>query len=368
MSSIFVDDSGCCRAFLDTLLGTLSPIQSKEHIDLMKKHLLTLVKFAVTFGILYLIFQRFQIGWGDIRRALSESNPWWFVASIGTQLVAITFSILRWSVLLRGQDLILPTRHLINTYLVGRFLGTFTPTGVGLEAYKAYDVARYTGKATESVAVIIIEKIVATFFSLSLLVLITLPFVHLPVIYIGAFFAFFLFLLVVALILLFKPSLIEGILGFNFPMKGKIEGKLREAIAAFTIYSQRKGALLAAIVFGFGVYISLFLTYYTNALALHAGVGLLDILKIGPLTQIATMIPLSIAGIGLREGAFIGLLEFAAIPFERSATLLTATMWYFVSISVNVVGAVIFLTRRTDYESIRAENVQALMREGKISD
>jgi hypothetical protein len=41
-------------------------------------------------------------------------------------------------------------------------------------------------------------------------------------------------------------------------------------------------------------------------------------------------------------------------------------MWYFVSISVNIVGAIIFLTRRTDYENIRADSVQALMREGKI--
>jgi hypothetical protein len=332
----------------------------------MKKHVLTLAKFAVTLGILYLIFQRFQIGWTDIRSALTESNPWWFLASIGTQVVAIPFSILRWNVLLKGQDLILPTRHLVNTYMVGRFLGTFTPTGVGLEAYKAYDVARYTGRATESVAVIIIEKIVATFFSLSILVLITLPFVKLSTTFLMAFFALFFFLLIVAMMLLFKPSFIEKLLSFNFPMKGKVEGKLREAVDAFTIYSRRKVHLLKAIFFGFLVYLFLFSTYYTNSLALHAGVGLIDVLKVGPLTQIATMIPLSIAGIGLREGAFIGLLHNVGVVFESSATLLTATMWYFVSISVNVVGAIIFLTRRTDYEKVRAEQVRTLMRDGKI--
>ena len=329
---------------------------------------MTLVKFAVAFGILYLIFQRFQIGWDDIVRALSESNPWWFLASVGTQIAAITFSILRWNVLLKGQDLNVPTGHLVKTYLVGRFLGTFTPTGVGLEAYKAYDVARYTGKATESVAVIIIEKIVATFFSLSLLVLVTLPFVHLPSIYLAAFFAMFLFLLALALILLFKPSLIERVLTFDFPMKGKIEGKLREAVDAFTIYSRRKGALVTAILYGFGVYISLFLTYYTNSLALHAGVGLVDVLEIGPLTQIATMIPLSIAGIGIRGGTFITLLDYAGIAFDSTATFLAAHMWYYVSISVNVVGFWIFLTRRTDYAKVRAEEVRSLMREGKIEE
>ena len=95
-------------------------------------------------------------------------------------------------------------------------------------------------------------------------------------------------------------------------------------------------------------------------------VGPLAVLKIGPLTQIATMIPRAIAGIGLREGAFIGLLNYAGVTFEHSATLLTATMWYFVSISVNIVGAVIFLTRRTDYARVQSEQVRALMRDGEI--
>jgi hypothetical protein len=30
--------------------------------------------------------------------------------------------------------------------------------------------------------------------------------------------------------------------------------------------------------------------------------------------------------------------------------VLASLMWYFVSISINVIGAVIFLVRRTDYE------------------
>jgi len=80
------------------------------------------------------------------------------------------------------------------------------------------------------------------------------------------------------------------------------------------------------------------------------GLGLSDVLKVGPLTQIATMIPLSIAGIGLREGAFVGLLKSMGV-WVGQKTVLAATMWYFVSVSVNIFGAIIFLTRRTDYKA-----------------
>ena len=322
----------------------------------MKKSVINLIKLIVTFTILYLIFKRFQIGFGDIIASFKH-QPEWFAASFLMQIGAIFFSIMRWKVLLKGQDLNVPFPHIVKTFLVGRFLGTFTPTGVGLEAYKAYDIARYTGKTEASVSVVLIEKMIGTFFSLSLLVLITLPFfvgsINIKFLYIfGAFFAFFF---VVALILLYSPGFFRRVLTLNFPLKGKIEKPLNRMVDAFTIYSERKGNLIAAIFLGLAVYFFWFLTYYTNSLAMGAGLLLTDVLKVGPMTQIATMIPLSIAGIGLREGAFMGLLDSLGViagsdSGVRTAMLLSATMVYFVSISVNVFGAIIFLTRRTDYK------------------
>ena len=322
----------------------------------MKNRLVTLVKVSVTFTILYLIFRRFEIGFSDIVESFGH-RPGWFLASFVMQVGAIIFSIMRWNVLLKGQDLEVPFVHIVKTFLVGRFLGTFTPTGVGLEAYKAYDIARYTGRTEAAVSVVIIEKMIGTFFSLSLLVLLTLPFFTgvIDTRFLYVFGAFFGVLLLAALVLLFSPGLFTRLLAFNFPLKAKVEGPLTKMVAAFTIYSKRRSSLLAAIVFGLGMYLFWFLTYYTNSIALGAGLALGDILKAGPMTQIATMIPLSIAGIGLREGAFMGLLDglgvvSGATTTARSAMILSATMVYFVSISVNVFGAAIFLTRRTDYE------------------
>ncbi len=330
---------------------------------LKRKHLIQVLKLGATALILYLIFKKFRIGWGDITGAIAQSNPWWFVASFGTQLFAITFSVLRWNVLLRAQDLVLPFGHLVKTFLVGRFLGTFTPTGVGLEAYKAYDVARYTGRVAESVAVVFIEKAIGTFFALGLLALLTLPLfaAYLKVLYL--LLPFFAVLLVMALVLLFRPGLIEVVLRLNFPFKEKIEGPLQNAVRAFTIYSERKGSLVAAVLFGFGMYISLFLTYYTNARALHAGLGVVDVLLVCPLTQITTMLPVTIAGVGLREMSFVGLLDTRGVAFVAASATLAATMWYFVSVAINVVGAVIFLTRRTDYkERFSREQVDSVLR------
>lgn len=335
----------------------------------MKKRIISLIKVVVTVAILYLIFKKFQIGLDDIIASFKH-QPGWFAVSFLMQVGAILFSILRWNVLLVGQELNVPFPHIVKTFLVGRFLGTFTPTGVGLEAYKAYDVARYTSRAEASVSVVLIEKMIGTFFSLGLLVLITLPFFvgAINVKFLYVFGAFFFILLILALILLFSPGLFRGVLKFNFPLKARIEKPLNNTVDAFTIYSEKKGSLLTAILLGLVVYFFWFLTYYVNNLALGAGLALTDVFKVGPMTQIATMVPLSIAGIGLREGAFMGLLDSlgvvqGAASAARSAMMLSATMVYFVSISVNLFGAIIFLTRRTDYQQQMEE-----MRKSRLGD
>jgi len=331
----------------------------------MKKHLVTAVKLIVTFTILYLIFKKFQIGLGDILEAFKH-QPAWFAMAFLMQVGAILFSIMRWNVLLKGQNLNVPFPHIVKTFLVGRFLGTFTPTGVGLEAYKAYDIARYTGKTEASVSVVLIEKMIGTFFSLSLWVLVTLPFFAgaIDVKFLYVFGIFFGILFILALILLFSPGVFRIFLKLNFPLKGKIEKPLNRMVDAFTIYSQKKGSLLTAVLLGLVVYLFWFLTYYMNSLAMGAGLALTDIIKVGPMTQIATMIPLSIAGIGLREGAFMGLLDTLGVvsgasSTVRSAMMLSATMVYFVSVSVNIFGAIIFLTRRTDYKKQMEEMKQS---------
>lgn len=318
----------------------------------VKKLTINLVKIIVTVAILYLIFKKFDIGSKDIINSFKH-KPAWFAGAFLMQAGAILFSILRWRTLLKGQDLYMPFGRAARALMVGRFLGTFTPTGVGMEAYKAWDSARYTGKAEASVTVVLIEKLIGTFFSLGILVLVTLPF-FLSAIDKRAlivFAAFFGLLLVVALILMFQPGLFRLFLKFHFPGKSKIEKPLERIVDAFTIYSERKGSLVKAVGLGFFVYIFWFLTYYMNSLALGAGLSLMDVFKVGPLTQIATMLPISIAGVGLREGAFMALLQAigslaANAPKDvAAAVMLSATMVYFVSISLNLIGAVLFFTR-----------------------
>ena len=81
----------------------------------------------------------------------------------------------RWLVLLRGQGIELPFRHIFGSFLIGRFIGTFLPSTAGLDGYKLYDAARFSGKTVEVTATTAIEKVMGIF-GIFLSFLVALPF------------------------------------------------------------------------------------------------------------------------------------------------------------------------------------------------
>ena len=88
----------------------------------MKKKVLSWVlRFAITIGLFVLLFSRFV----DPRKVFAEltklSVPW-LLAALVVQAVAILASVLRWNILLHGQGVHVSRRHLLSTFLIGRFL------------------------------------------------------------------------------------------------------------------------------------------------------------------------------------------------------------------------------------------------------
>ena len=128
-------------------------------------------KVVLTVGAFYLLLAH-QVRTDDGRhmtalRAIADYLPqidagtfWRFVAlAAAIKFVGILCSMYRWQLLLEGQGIRFPFGHIFGTFLIGRFLGTFLPSTVGLDAYKLYDAARYSGRTAEATAATAVEKV-----------------------------------------------------------------------------------------------------------------------------------------------------------------------------------------------------------------
>ena len=80
-------------------------------------------------------------------------------------LVALVFSVLsvaskarRWGIVLRSRGIVVSDRYLLFSYFVSMFFNNFLPSAVGGDAVRAIESARSSGRTTESVSAVILER------------------------------------------------------------------------------------------------------------------------------------------------------------------------------------------------------------------
>jgi uncharacterized protein (TIRG00374 family) len=291
----------------------------------------------------------------DVRELLQDVQQvivGWLVVAALVKAVGIGAAIWRWNLLLRGQGLTVPTRHLVGTFLVGRFIGMFLPSTLGLDAYRAYDIARRAKDSVGSLTVIVVEKITG-FFTLSLLVLISslgmLVIVPtdqrlVPSRVLLLLVLVFCVPVILAFLLLLRPGLFEMLLKLRFPGKARIEGKLREVVGAVTAYSDQSLLLWGAALLGLVVHGATVFMYFFNALAVGASPGYM--LFVGPLIIVATIIAPTVAGLGAREFTAKGLL--GQMMGEKAVLASHLGLWV-AELLPAVVGGIILLSRPAEY-------------------
>jgi uncharacterized membrane protein YbhN (UPF0104 family) len=329
----------------------------------LKSKLGWIVRVCVTLGLFAIMFLLPRIGnWSnpffvDVRELFEDVRHvivgWLVVASL-VKIAGIGAAIWRWDLLLRGQGLDVPTRHLVGTFLVGRFIGMFLPSTIGLDGYRAYDIAVRAKDTVRSLTVIVVEKITG-FFTLSLLVLLSslgmllvvpaeqqLVSTRILVLLVLVFCA----PVILAFLLLLRPGLFEKLLTLRFPGKARVEGKLREVVSAVTAYKDHPRLLWGAALLGLVVHGATTFMYFFNALAVRAAPGYM--LFVGPLIIVATIIAPTVAGLGAREFTAKGLL--GQLMGEKAVLASHLGLWV-AELLPAVAGGLILASRPAEYRA-----------------
>ncbi len=304
------------------------------------------IRIGITVGLLAFLLTRIDLN--QLAQDIQQMNPAWFLVALVFQAAAIFCSILRWNVLLIGQGIRVPMSHLVGTFLVGRFFGTFLPSTLGLDAYRAYDIARHAHAAIDSVTVILVEKIIG-FFALSLLIVVTVPagISILPPAALVPIFVIFCVPVTIAFVLLIRPGVIVWFLNLRLPGTSQFEGKLKQIARAVSVYERRKRLLAVAVFFGLLVHLFTTLVYYFTALAVNAPVQLVDILFAGPLMIAATVGLPTVGGEGARELTFVGLLGRLGVP--ESQAFLLGHLGFWCGLFLSLPGGLIYALRPDTY-------------------
>lgn len=284
-----------------------------------------------------------------------EARTFWEFVALGAfvKALGILASIVRWHILLIGQGMRFSFRHIAGTFLVGRFLGTFLPSTIGLDGYKLYDAARFTGRAAQATAATMVEKVLGIVGLLATF-LFTLPLGYRVLgeraVEVAALTVPIALALVTALLLLvlwpgLGPMLVRVLPG---ALRLRVEGFAGRVSRAAASYRERRLLLVVAVVLSFLVHFCTAALYYFTALAAGAaGASFWQVSFASSIQILATVLsPFTIAGEGVREIVQTLLL---ARHIGTSQSIISAALGFWAAEALTLCGGIIYLLRPAGY-------------------
>ncbi len=351
-------------AFQVFLLALAAFVASRFSPDPWKGRLVNLGKAAFTVAAFWALFAyelaneagERQTVWSMIVEIYENIDPatfwFWVLVATGVKIVGILCSMYRWLLVLKGQSIELPFKHIFGSFMIGRALGTFLPSTAGLDGYTLYDAARFTGKTVEVSAGKFLEKICG-FSGIFLTFLVTLPF-GIAILGDLAWVAYVSALIALGIIgglmvVLFYPGVVQWVLtNVPIPAKPRLEGIVTRISESAGAYRDKKGLVLMIFAMSFMVHFTTAMMYFYTALAIGAEGAKFWEVAFGSSIQIfATVIsPFTIAGEGIREAAQALLLSG---QIGAGAAVVSAALGFWAAEAPTMIGFVFWWIRPADY-------------------
>jgi glycosyltransferase 2 family protein len=311
----------------------------------MKKILLSTFQIAVTIGLLIWVFhdpdQR-----AKMRDALRTADYAWVGAGILAYIMVEISAAIRWQILLRVQKIRLSFPRVSGLFLIGMFYNQFLPGGTGGDIVKSYLLLKETSdKKAGALLAVVFDRLIG----LVALVCITGTLVMLRFHWLAQtpetrrLLWILLFLLGSSITGLLGSFIISGFNLFHWlPHKFPGREKLIEISAAYHLYARHWFASLLAFGASIVAHLATFTTFLCVAYAFRAGVHLIDFFAVLPIERTITALPISFAGVGLREQILqVMLHNLCGVPV--AVAKLIGTMSFLIILVCSAPGGLVYL-------------------------
>jgi uncharacterized protein (TIRG00374 family) len=310
----------------------------------VKKWVWLTIRAGFSLSLLGLLFWKTDLSqFSEVFRNINL--PLFLVSLLSYMLLFIPMSY-RWQLLLRVLGIDAPIGRLYKTYLVGLFFNNFFPTTIGGDIVRGYSLYQFTQKGKEAVVSVIVERFLG-FTSLIMIAVAALALSY-PSFYdpllawliLGAFLVY-----LVVLIVILTPTIF--ILADRFLQKFKIRmfgSKLLQIPAVISVYKSSPFVLIRLVFFSLFLQSLAILIYYILCRSLHLEIPLIYVFLFLPIISLVSMIPISLGGLGIREGMSVYL--FQKISIESAQALSLSLAWFSIILLSSAVGGAVFAFQR----------------------
>lgn len=278
-------------------------------------------RIAISAGLLALV--ALSIDWGDVVDKLADASWGWFVLATVLVLAAFVVAAIRWHVLLHAAGLHPPLRDTLRAYGIGVFTNNLLPTGFGGDAVRAWLVAPRGAPLARALTSVGVDRATA----LACL----LPIAWLGVAIGGDSIPGSL----VALLAITSAAMVVGTLIAIAVLRRRGLGRFlprllrpwaSEVARTLRRYGRERERLGEVIALGFAFQVLIVAATWLLSEALELSLDPEVLAVVLPLVLVATLMPISIAGFGVREGAFVALLAEVGVSSADALLLSLLTV------------------------------------------
>lgn len=319
----------------------------------MKRLLNLALKLLVSCGLILYLASKADLG--ALRQTFAQTTPWLFAAAVVLFVVSNTLGSAQWYLLLRAQKLAVSFRQALVFYFVGVFFNNVLLGNIGGDAMRIYDIRRLTGQSSSGIAATVMDRFIGLF-STCTLALLAYPLIATRLGE-GPQFAWIVSVLIPVwggLVAILAMGLSRRIGSFLEKLASRflpaliadLLSRLRRSIG---VYRHQLRLLLTAWILSLGVQFCRILVYWTAGLALGLEAGLIYFICFQPVAAILAALPISIGGLGVREGTLVGL--FGSVGVPRDLSLAMSLLGYVAGILASLLGGIAFVIRRVEKET-----------------
>jgi uncharacterized protein (TIRG00374 family) len=258
------------------------------------------LRVIVSGSILILIL--FHVDPSQIARRLEGVDFRFFLLALLVLSTQYLLSALKWKIILKAENISPPFSSLLASYLIGNFLSLFLPSSFGGDIYRVAALQRFNPNIYQNTSSVLFDRISGFFALISIAI-------------IGHFLLFrsiinyYLIGGYATLIFGFLAATSNQFLRLEFLKKSIFLKPILRIAESFNNYRRNMSilALIILISFLFQNNIVIINKLYCQSLGIH--VPLTYLYVIIPIVYLTEAVPITINGLGVREGAFIVLFQ-----------------------------------------------------------
>lgn len=299
----------------------------------MKKFLFRLI---ISAGVLSFLLSRIDLK--DLKEIFSRFNPGIYLLAVLTVFLYQIIWAIAWKTALRQKGYILSLRDIYRTILVSHFFGIFLPTTVGPDIMLAFNIGKALPEKEHAPSSLLFIRSINVFFNLAVSGIFLLI---LPLNQVLKKLLIITWILALAILIGFylathkkTQRILEKITVFTF---------IRKILSSFSIFGTHYPTVLKLSA------LSLCLTFlrvtidYMVALSLGIHIPFKWFIALIPCVTIISTIPITIGGLGIREGAYMGI--FSNIGISPVNSLSISLLLFTVLSTLNIAGGIIYTMR-----------------------